>query len=86
MPGSVRQIITAAERAAKRKAGTESTKRAVDRFAALVMPAIDDICASGITTLGAIARELNAREIRTANGGKWYAMTVRNLLGRVARV
>jgi integration host factor subunit beta len=84
MPDNARQIITEAERASKFNAGSEATKRAADRHAALVVPSIDDIRASGITALSAIARELNAREVRTARGGEWHAMTVRNLLRRVA--
>jgi DNA invertase Pin-like site-specific DNA recombinase len=63
-------------------AGADGNRAAADRHAARVMPAIDDIRASGITSLSGIARELNAREIRTANDGKWYATTVRNVLAR----
>lgn len=48
------------------------------------LPVIDDIRASGATTLQAIADELNAREIRTARGGRWYSTTVRNVLQRGA--
>jgi DNA invertase Pin-like site-specific DNA recombinase len=34
------------------------------------------------TSLRAIAEALNARGVATARGGKWQAMTVRNLLAR----
>jgi len=50
--------------------------------AADLRPVIDDIRAQGLTSLRAIAGELNSRGIRTARGGKWYATTVSNLLTR----
>jgi DNA invertase Pin-like site-specific DNA recombinase len=62
--------------------GAEGSRRAADRHAANVMPAINDIRASGITSFYGIAAELNVREIRTARGGKWYPTTVANLLRR----
>jgi hypothetical protein len=36
------------------------------------------------TCYAAIADALNARGIRTARGGEWHSMTVRNLLARAA--
>jgi hypothetical protein len=53
-----------------------------DQFAAAILPIIDQIRASGATTLTDIARELNARDVRTARGKRWYPMTVRNILRR----
>lgn len=53
-----------------------------DRFAANVLPVVEGIKASGAVTLKAIAAALNARGVRTARGGQWYASTVRNLLAR----
>lgn len=47
-----------------------------------VLVVIDDIRASGSTTLQAIADELNEREITTARGGQWYPTTVKNVLQR----
>ena len=44
---------------------------------------LDDICACGHTTLGAIAAELNARGILTRRGGRWHKSTVINLLERL---
>lgn len=32
-------------------------------------------------SLGGIARELNGRQVPSARGGKWYARTVKNILG-----
>jgi hypothetical protein len=64
--------------------GAEGTRRAADAFAARVLPVIEDIRASGITTLEGIAAELNARGILTARGdGRWYAGTVKRLLARL---
>jgi DNA invertase Pin-like site-specific DNA recombinase len=37
---------------------------------------------AGATTLRAIADALNARGVSTARGGRWYAMTVSNVLAR----
>jgi DNA invertase Pin-like site-specific DNA recombinase len=55
---------------------------AADQHAANVLPIIRDIQRAGATTLRAIADALNARGIATARGGRWYAMTVSNLLAR----
>jgi DNA invertase Pin-like site-specific DNA recombinase len=49
---------------------------------AQVLPVIEAIRAEGITSLQAIAAELNRRGIQTARGGQWYATTVRNTLAR----
>jgi hypothetical protein len=40
---------------------------------------IEQIRAGG-ASLRQIAAELNARGIKTARGGKWYATTVRNII------
>jgi DNA invertase Pin-like site-specific DNA recombinase len=64
--------------------GTTANRAAADAFAANVLPVVRQIQASGATTLRAIADALNARGIRTARGGQWHAMTVQNLLARVA--
>lgn len=53
-----------------------------DQFAEAILPIIEQIQASGATTLTDIARELNARQVRTARGRRWYPMTVRNILQR----
>lgn len=56
-----------------------------DRFAAAVLPIIEQIRESGATTLTDIAEALNARNIRTARGTRWYPTTVKNILDRQAR-
>jgi hypothetical protein len=53
-----------------------------DQHAANVVPIIKAIKTAGATTLREIAEALNARGITTARGGRWYAMTVSNVLGR----
>ncbi|MGB8841386.1 MAG: recombinase family protein [Aliidongia sp.] len=67
-----------------RAAGIATVKAKADQFAANVLPLVETIRSSGVTTLPAIADALNARGIRTARGGQWYATTVKNLLGRAA--
>jgi DNA invertase Pin-like site-specific DNA recombinase len=57
---------------------------AVDKAQALthaenVLPVVEQIMAEG-ASLRQIAAELNARGIKSARGGKWYATTVRNIL------
>jgi len=53
-----------------------------DRFAANVMPIIESISASGITTYKGIAEALNSRGVQTARGGRWEATTVRRIVLR----
>jgi hypothetical protein len=48
------------------------------QFAANVMPTIRDIQAAGHTSLNAIAGQLNARKVATANGGPWRHVQVRH--------
>ena len=62
--------------------GASANRASADAFAANVLPVVSQIQASGLTTLRAIANALNARGIRTARGGVWYAATVGNLLAR----
>jgi DNA invertase Pin-like site-specific DNA recombinase len=51
-------------------------------FAANVLPIIEQIRASGVVKLRAIARVLNERGVRTARGGNWNESTLRGLLKR----
>ena len=59
-------------------------RAAADHFAASVLPIVQSIRASGITSHAGIAEALNSRGVRTARGGQWYATTVRNLIARSA--
>jgi DNA invertase Pin-like site-specific DNA recombinase len=61
------------------KKGAAANKARAATFAANVLPVIEQIRAGG-ASLRQIAAELNARGIKTARGGKWHAMTVRNIL------
>jgi DNA invertase Pin-like site-specific DNA recombinase len=47
-----------------------------------VLPIIAEIRRSGAMTLRAIAEALNARGVPTQRGGRWHAMSVRNVLAR----
>ena len=53
------------------------------RFAATVLPIIETIRNSGISSLRGIAIALNNRGVRTARGGVWQVSNVRNVLARV---
>jgi DNA invertase Pin-like site-specific DNA recombinase len=46
-------------------------------------PVVADIQAAGMTSLAAIAAELNARHIQTRRGGEWHPSSVSNLLRRI---
>ncbi len=50
---------------------------------AQVLPVIAEIQGKGISTLRAIAAELNAREIDAPRGGQWRAVQVQRILARV---
>lgn len=54
-----------------------------DRHAETVRPLIEQLKGQGMP-LRQIAAELNARNVKTARGGAWHAMTVRNVLQRAA--
>ena len=63
-------------------AAVERVKAGADSYAHDLAPVVADIKASGVTSLGGIAAELNARHIQTRRGGKWYPSSVKNLLRR----
>lgn len=74
----------ALRRAAKgNSAAIAKVKAGADHHAQDLAPIIADIQAAGMTSLAAIAAELNARHIQTRRGGKWHASSVRNLLARI---
>ena len=62
--------------------GATANRAGAGAFAANVSPVVRPIHASGATTLRAIAEALNARCIRTARGGAWYAAIIATLLAR----
>jgi hypothetical protein len=65
-----------------RAKGHEAILDAADLFASNVYPVIEQIKAAGAASLRDIARELNARGVRTARDTTWAATTVRNVLRR----
>ncbi|MFB9151279.1 recombinase family protein [Roseovarius ramblicola] len=46
-------------------------------------PVTGSLRSAGVTSLRALADELNTRGIRTRRGGRWHVSTVRNLLVRL---
>ncbi len=62
--------------------GREMQISGADRFAANIMPVIEAVRTSGISSLASIADALNNRGIRSARGGKWHVSAVQNLLAR----
>ena len=54
------------------------------QFAANVLPIIREVQAAGCTSCNAIAGQLNARKVATANGGQWRHVLVRQILSRAA--
>ena len=67
-----------------RKLGAASNARDADTFAANVLPIVQQLQASGVTALRALADALNARGVRTARGGAWHPTSVSRLLERAA--
>ena len=62
--------------------GRDVARRSAEDFARATMPLVRAMQQTGITSLRAIAAELNARGVRTARGGGWQVSNVRNLLAR----
>ena len=54
-----------------------------DQFAEDLRAVVEDIQVSGISSLRAMAGELNSRGILTRRGGRWHVSTVTNLLRRL---
>jgi DNA invertase Pin-like site-specific DNA recombinase len=63
-------------------AGRAVTAAHADQFAANVLPIIEQIRGSGVSTLKGIAAALNARGVQTYRGGHWQAMQVKRILAR----
>jgi DNA invertase Pin-like site-specific DNA recombinase len=64
--------------------GREAQVTEADRFAANVVPVVEAIRASGISTLAGIAQALNARGVCSPRGGRWHVSSVQNLIARSA--
>ena len=63
--------------------GTTALRQAADDFAASVGPVVREMRGNGLT-LREIAAKLASDGIRTARGGQWSAMAVKNVLDRAA--
>lgn len=63
-----------------RKLGRKAFQKQVAEFRNNIMPVIENIKASGITTVRGIADELNRRRIPATRGGQWSATQVFRLL------
>jgi hypothetical protein len=66
-----------------RKSAVATIKALADQHASNVLPVIREIRRAGASSLHQIAEALNARGIATAQGGQWYASSVRNALAHV---
>lgn len=58
-------------------------KANADTLAASLVPILADLAAQGITSFSGIARELNARHVKTSQGKKWHPGTVSRLCARL---
>lgn len=66
-----------------RAASAASRAAAANARAADVLPIVEEVRASGVTSLGGIAKALSERGVPTARGGgRWTAEQVRRLLAR----
>jgi Recombinase len=66
--------------------GNVTNKANADERAADLLPVIEDIRASGATSLHQIADALNERGFVTPRGKEWHAVQVRNLLARLGNL
>ena len=66
------------------QAALEAIRREADAHSERLRGLMEELTAGGITSLGAVAAELNAREILTPRGGTWHKSSVRNLMARLA--
>ena len=66
---------------ARRRPVAARTRQA-DRFAAGILPVIDELRRQGITSLHQLAAALNARGVRTARGAEWGPAAVLRVPGR----
>lgn len=70
------------DHAAAVAASNQANRAIADAFAANVLPIVREMQSAGCESLAKISTALNARGIKTARGGQWHPMTVRNLLAR----
>jgi hypothetical protein len=81
------QRVVIANRTAKARALAKATRKAnADRHAANVLPFIREARKNGAQSLREIAAVLTASGVPTRNGGRWHAVTVKNVLERTRRL
>lgn len=64
-------------------AAVAAVKARADRQAHRLAEIVDHLKGEGVTSLGALAEALNAREVLTPRGKQWHKASVRNLLARL---
>jgi hypothetical protein len=64
-------------------AAVGALKAAADRHAADLGPVVAHLRAEGVSSLPALAKALNERQMRTPRRGQWHPSSVRNLLQRL---
>ncbi|MAM87515.1 MAG: resolvase [unclassified Hahellaceae] len=69
---------------AGQKAALKAVSEKADKRAADIAHHIESLKESGITSLNALAKQLNEEGIATARGGQWTATAVRRVLARTA--
>jgi hypothetical protein len=62
--------------------GRRALSQAAVAFAGNVLPIIESLRSAGVTDLRGLAEALNKRGIRTARGGRWHVLNVRNIVVR----
>jgi DNA invertase Pin-like site-specific DNA recombinase len=76
---------SALRRANKGNSASLATIKAnADRRANNLQAVLKSLAGEGVVNLGAMAKALNDRHMKTARGGAWYKSSVSNLLKRVA--
>ena len=58
-------------------------KQKADHHAQRLAPVVQSIKDDGYSSLAAIAKELNARAMKTPRGGQWHPTSVKNLMARL---
>jgi DNA invertase Pin-like site-specific DNA recombinase len=61
----------------------KENKAAADAQARALRPTVRELKAAGITSIRAIATELNRRAVPTARGGEWHPTSVARMLARI---
>ena len=62
--------------------GRATVKSGADDRAKGLVPVLDDLRASGVTSYAAMARGLSERGVKTARGGRWTPMQVKRIVER----